>query len=232
MLHDSIDFPFDYIIDKFFMNHNDHVGMDLLKKWRGWSKQESFNSETINHICRQFLARRKMILDAEFQWTPANKARIVLFNRAIHNTEFDLYKSLKQLKRNFKEMFKQKHYFVDTYLAQSRIRYTGYYIENEDEDFAQLLWRAIPKSHQCEFVRNTFDSFDNKLVKPTTDWGYDFKENQRECASISEFRKLPLHKHAGFLMFDSQTFALQDFVNMCISFQSCTDITYDNPVRI
>ena len=230
-MKESTDFQYDYIIDKFFMDHNDHVGMDLLKKWRGWSKQPFFDSDVIKHIYRQFLYRRKQILDANFQWTPANKAYIVKFNRAIYKTELDLYKNLKLLKRSFKEMVKQKHYFINMYLADSMICYTGGYIESEDDDFPELLERAIPRSHKSQFVRNDFDNYENKLVKPTKDWGYDFKESQKECASIPEFQKLPLHKHAGFLMFDSHTFALQDFVNMFISFQSFTEITYYNPLH-
>ena len=219
-------FAYDHIIEKFFVNHHDKVGMENLKKWREWSKQEFFDLEVRKFIYRLFLRRRKQILDPKFRWTPANNDRFVELNYEIYRVEIDLYKHLKLVKQSFKELYEKGHHFIEEYTAYSKICYGGYYIEGEDDDFPTLLWMACPESYKRMFVRNAVDSFsDHKLEKPTLDWGYDFKGAHKECAAIKSFQRLPLHKHAGFLMFDSQIYALQDFVNMFICFEHATEIS-------
>ena len=69
-----------------------------------------------------------------------------------------------------------------------------------------------------------FDNIIEKFFKDHHD--KEGLDNLKECASIEAFQKLPLHKHAGFLMFDSGIYALQDFVNMYIRFEADTEIHY------
>lgn len=221
-------FKYDHIIEKYFKDHKDKEGLKELKKWRNWSKQEMFNDQACAEIYRKFLKRRKQILDPQFEWTPANQERFVLFNRQIYRTELDLYNNLKVLKKNFTELLKSKHYFIDYYYTTSGIYYTGSYIEGEDDDFSNIFKRAYTDSFARKFVRNSYIFSYEKLEKPTRNWGYEFNESQKECASIKAFKKQPLHKHAGFIIFDSQIFALQDFVNMYIRFEAETDIKYYN----
>lgn len=221
-------FKYDHIIEKFFKDHHDKEGLKELHTWRNWSKQDFFNYGTQCQIYRMFLQRRKKILDVQFEWTPANKERFVELNRQIYKTERDLYNNLKVMKKNFSELLKGGHYFLDEYQARSGIYYMGSYIEGEDENFFDFINLAQPISYRTQFVRNAYVGSKSKLEKTTKDWGYDFNESQKECASIEAFQKLPLHKHAGFLIFDSQIYALQDFVNMYMRFEAITEIQYDN----
>ena len=221
-------FTYDHIIEKFFKDHHDKEGLNELKIWRKWSKQDSFKYDSFSLIYHKFLQRRKQILDSQFEWTPANKERFVFFNRQIYKTELDLYNNLKVIKKKFSELLKGGHFFLEDYYTISGIYYLGYYIEGEDFGFDELLKIAYPTSFHTKFVRNAFFDYRSKLEKPTRDWGYEFNESQKECASIEAFQKLPLHKHAGFLIFDSQIFALQDIVNMYIHFEAVTKIYYDN----
>ena len=100
-MYNGTDFAYDHIIEKFFVNHHDKVGMENLKKWREWSKQEFFDLEVRKFIYRLFLRRRKQILDPKFRWTPANNDRFVELNYEIYRVEIDLYKHLKLVKQSF-----------------------------------------------------------------------------------------------------------------------------------
>ena len=221
-------FKYDHIIEKFFKNHHDKEGLAKLKTWRNWSKQDFFNYGTRSLIYHKFLQRRKQILDPHFEWTLANKERFVEFNRQIYKTEHDLYNNLKVMKKDFSELLKSDHYFLNEYHTRSCIYFMGRYIEGEDDNFFDFLNLAHPISYRTQFVRNAYFDTSKKLEKPTKDWGYEFKDSQKECASIKAFQKMPLHKHAGFLIFDSQIYALQDIVNMDIRFEAITEIQYNN----
>lgn len=223
-------FIYDHIIEKFFKDHHDKDGLTELKTWQNWSKQEFFNYDTRCLIYRKFLQRRKQILDAHFEWTPANKERFVDFNRQIYKSELGLYNNLKAMKKIFKEMDQSRQWksFLPINYTISGIRYTGSYIEGEDDDFPNILQSACPETYWGRDVRNSYYDGCSKLKKPTKDWGYEFNESQKECASIEAFQALPLHKHAGFLIFDSQIYALQDFVNMFICFEAFTEVIYHN----
>lgn len=221
-------FKYDHIIEKFFKDHHDKDGLNELKIWRNWSEQDFFHNGTRCLVYHKFLQRRKQILDSQFEWTSANKDRFVFFNRQIYKTERDLYNNLKVIKKNFRELQQNGHDFLDNYHTESGIYYLGYYIEGEDDNFFDFLNLAHPTSYRSKFVRNAYFSEQFKLEKPTRNWGYEFNESQKECASIEAFQKLPLHKHAGFLIFDSQIYALQDIVNMYIHFEAVTEIHYDN----
>ena len=221
-------FPFDNIIEKFFKDHHDKEGLDNLKEWQSIAKCELFNEGNLFYFLRTFLRRRKEILDAHFEWTPENKKPFVWFNRQIHRAEQDIFKHLIVMRRTLKELYESGQEYLSDWETKSCIKYTGSYIENEDDDFPALLYFAIPETHLSEFVRNSYTDSDrwDKLIRPTKDWAYEFNDSQKECASIEAFQKLPLHKHAGFLMFDSGIYALQDFVNMYIRFEASTEIHY------
>lgn len=229
-------FPFDNIIEKFFKDHHDKEGLKELRTWRTWAKGEFFNINTRFLIYRKFLQRRKLILDPSFEWTPANKECFDLVNKQIYQTELDLYNNLKIIQKNFKELERKGHNGFCSFRAVSGIFYMGGHIKGEDENFPDLLNYGDPLNYSCpaaycrnKIIRNSlFDPDKNKLIKPTKDWKYEFNESQKECASIKAFQKLPLHKYAGYLFFDSQTYALQDFVNMNIDFRACTNIDYCN----
>ena len=216
-------FPFNNIIEKFFKDHHDKEGLDNLKEWQSIAKCEHFNKENLRYFLRTFLQRRKEILDAHFEWTPENKECFVEFNRQIHMAEQDIFKHLIVMRRTLKELYENGQEYLSYWETKSRIDFTGYI---EDHDFENLLNFAIPETHLSEFVRNSYTCSKVKLKRPTKDWAYEFNDSQKECASIEAFKKLPLHKHAGFLMFDSGTYALQDFVNMYIRFEASTDIHY------
>lgn len=221
----------DHIIEKFFKKYHDDESFDELIRWQIISKSEFFNASTLQTFYQKFLRRRKQILDAHFEWTPENMETFVLLNRKIYKAERDIYNNLKVIRKTFMDLQKKGHYFLDVWSAYSHIDYMGSYIEHEDEnDFPGLLYDAMPDIDKTKFVRNAFFSFrsgsQNKLEKPSNDWAYEFNKSQRVCASIDAFKKLPLHKHAGFLMFDSGIYALQDFVNMDIRFEATTEIRY------
>ena len=218
----------DHIIQKFFRDHHDDEGLDELIRWQILSKSEFFGLSLLQTFYQKFLQRRKKILDPLFKWTPENKKYFVEFNRQIHRAEQDIFKHLIVMRRTLKELYESGQEYLFFWETKSRIEYTGGYIENEHDDFPTMLERAIPETHLSKFVRNSYTLSEDygKLERPTKDWAYEFNDSQKECASIEAFKKLPLHKHAGFLMFDSGTYALQDFVNMYIRFEAFTEIHY------
>ena len=218
----------DHIIQKFFRDHHDEEGLDELIRWQILSKSDFFGLSLLRSFYQKFLQRRKKILDPIFRWTPENKKYFVEFNRQIHRAEHDIYKHLIVMRRTLKELYKSGQEHLSFWETRSRIEYTGGYIENEHDDFPTMLHVAIPETHLSEFVRNSYTNSEDysKLERPTKDWAYEFNDSQKECASIEAFKKLPLHKHAGFLMFDSGTYALQDFANMYIRFEGFTEIEY------
>ena len=232
-------FPYDTIIEKFFRDHHDEEGLKALRTWRSWASKEFFSLDLQYMIYRDFLYRRKQILDPSFKWTPANKECFVQVNKQIYQTELDLYNNLKLMQENFKELEKNGHNSFSSLRATSGIYYTGGYIEGEDENFPDLLNYGDPINYtrpvtyyRNKILRNAlFDSDESELIEPTKDWKYkfhEFDESHKECASIEAFQKLPLHKYAGYLFFGSQTYALQDFVNMNIDFKSITTVEYCN----
>lgn len=134
-------FEYDHIIEKFFKDHHDKDGLAELKNWQNHIKKCFFNYEARRLVYQKFLQRRKQILDAQFEWTPANKERFVTLNRQIYETERGLYNNLKVMKKNFKKIERSRQWrsFLPINYTISGIRYMGSYIEGEDDENSKNL---------------------------------------------------------------------------------------------
>ena len=151
-------FEYDHIIEKFFKDHHDKDGLAELKNWQNHIKKCFFNYEARRLVYQKFLQRRKQILDAQFEWTPANKERFVTLNRQIYETERGLYNNLKVMKKNFKKIERSRQWrsFLPINYTISGIRYMGSYIEGEDDDFPDILRSACPEAYWNRDVRNSY----------------------------------------------------------------------------